>query len=172
MPEPTELIITVSPARRLPRVKSMCQDVANATCSAAAASSESSSGTRIRCAVGQTSASAKPPDVVKPMNPGASQSDARPVRQKRHVPQGAIRYGITRSPDCQSVTPSPTARMRPTISKPGVCGGETGKREMPSRMSTSRWFSAHAPTSIRTSPGPGSRSGTSSSLSLSAPPNS
>ena len=38
MPLPTELIITVSPARSLPRVNSMCQDVPNATWSAAASS--------------------------------------------------------------------------------------------------------------------------------------
>ena len=48
MPLPTELTITVSPARSLPRVNSMCQEVANATCSAAAASSETPSGMRIR----------------------------------------------------------------------------------------------------------------------------
>ena len=48
MPLPTELIITVSPARRLPRVNSMCQEVANATWSAAASSYETESGTRIR----------------------------------------------------------------------------------------------------------------------------
>ena len=32
MPEPTELIITISPGWSRPRVKSMCQDVANAIC--------------------------------------------------------------------------------------------------------------------------------------------
>ena len=48
IPLPTALIITVSPGCSRPRVKSMCQAVPKAIWSAAAASSESSSGTRIR----------------------------------------------------------------------------------------------------------------------------
>ena len=81
MPLPTELIITVSPARRPPRVNSMCHAVPKAICVAAAASSESSSGTRIRCRVEQASFSAYPPEVEKLMNPGERQSVARPVWQ-------------------------------------------------------------------------------------------
>ena len=49
--------------------------------------------------------------------------------------------------------------MRPTTSIPRMKGGSTGKRETPSRTSTSRWFSAQAATSISTSPGPGLRIG-------------
>ena len=58
MPLPTELISTVSPTRSLPRVNSMCQAVPKAICVAAAASSESASGTRIRWPVEQASRSA------------------------------------------------------------------------------------------------------------------
>ncbi len=38
-----------------------------------------------------------------------------------------------------------------------TCGSSSGKRETPSRRSTSRWFSAHAPTWTLTSPGAGRR---------------
>ena len=58
IPLPTELIITVSVGASRPRVNSMCHAVPKAIWSAAAASSESSSGTRIRCPVAQTSCSA------------------------------------------------------------------------------------------------------------------
>ena len=62
-------------------MKSMCQAVANAICVAAAASSESPSGTRISCRAEQASFSAYPPEVVKLMKPGVRQSDSRPVLQ-------------------------------------------------------------------------------------------
>ena len=156
MPLPTELISTVSPGWSFPRVKSMCHDVANAICVAAAASSESASGTRMRWRAEHASRSAYPPVVEKLMNPGARQSDSRPVLQYRQSPHGFIRYGSTRSPTSQPVTPSPSAAIRPTTSQPRMNGGSTGKREIPSRMSTSRWFRPHARISSVTSPGPGS----------------
>ncbi len=61
MPADTELIITVSPIERRPRVKSMCQAVPKATWRAAASLSFSSSGTFTSCLVGATMYSAKPP---------------------------------------------------------------------------------------------------------------
>ena len=90
------------------------------------------------------------------MNPAAVQSDSRPVRQYRHSPQVSISSAITRSPTCQPSTPSPSAAIRPTTSTPGMNGGSTGKRETPSRMSTSRWLSALAVMSTSTWPVPGS----------------
>jgi hypothetical protein len=81
IPLPTELIRTVSPTASRPRVKSMCHAVPNAIWSAAAASSVSSSGTRMRCPTAQASRSAYPPDVLKLMNPGSRQRDSRAVRQ-------------------------------------------------------------------------------------------
>ena len=76
MPLPTELISTVSPARRPPRVNSMCHAVPKAISVATAASSESASGTRIRCRFEQASFSAYPPDVEKLMNPGETERRA------------------------------------------------------------------------------------------------
>ena len=93
------------------------------------------------------------------MKPALRHSDSRPVRQYSQSPQVAIRYGITRSPTCQPSTPSPSSEIRPTTSTPGMNGSSTAKRETPSRMSTSRWLSAEAATSITTSPGPGRGSG-------------
>ena len=58
MPLPTQLISSVSPGWSFARVKSMCHAVAKAICVAAAASSESPSGMRIRCRAGQASFSA------------------------------------------------------------------------------------------------------------------
>ena len=61
--------------------------------------------------------------------------------RRRTCPSGS---GITRSPTCQPSTPSPSAAIRPTTSTPRTNGSSTGKRETPSRTSTSRWLSAHA----------------------------
>ncbi len=84
-----------------------------------------------------------------------------------------MRLGATRSPTVQrSDTPGPTSTISPASSSPEVWGSPIGKREMPSRRSTSRWFSAHAPTLTLTSPGPGDGSGTSSNRSWSTPPKS
>ena len=60
----------------------------------------------------------------------------------------------------------------PAISRPMIIGSSSGKRDMPSRKSTSRWFSAQAPTLTTTSPGPATGSGTDSTTSFSRPPNS
>ena len=62
--------------------------------------------------------------------------------------------------------------MRPTGSTPSVWGKAIGKREVPSRTSTSRWLSAVAVTSTTTSFTPGVGSGSSSTRSTSDLPNS
>src|SRR5712691_2359379 len=81
-------------------------------------------------------------------------------------------YGLTRSPGGQPSTPSPSSSTSPASSTPSVCGRLTGKREVPSRTSTSRWLSALARILTSTSPGPGLGSSTSSTRSTSMPPNS
>ena len=58
MPLPTELIITVSPSRRRPRVNSMCQAVPKAICAPPPASSLTPSGMRSSCRAEQASRSA------------------------------------------------------------------------------------------------------------------
>ena len=58
-----------------------------------------------------------------------------------------IRYGATRSPTFHSSeTPAPALTIVPASSSPMISGNSSGKREMPSRKSTSRWLSAQAPT--------------------------
>ena len=91
------------------------------------------------------------------MNPGVRQSDSRPVRQYRHSPHVSMMYGLTRSPGDQPSTPSPSSSTSPASSTPSVCGRVTGKRDVPSRTSTSRWLSALALIRTSTSPGPGLR---------------
>ena len=96
MPADTELIITVSPMRQAAAGEEHVPGRAEATCSAAASWSLSSSGTFTSCLVGATTYSAKPPGPATPM--------------KTSPPS---RYGITRSPTCQSPsTSAPSSAMR------------------------------------------------------------
>ena len=83
-----------------------------------------------------------------------------------------IRYGATRSPTFHSLGDARARRLTivPASSSPMISGSSSGKREMPSRKSTSRWLSAQAPTLTTTSPGPATGSGTDSTTSLSRPP--
>jgi hypothetical protein len=77
---------------------------------------------------------------------------------------------ITRSPGDTCVTPSPTAITSPAASEPGVKGSDGWTWYFFWMISTSGKLTPAARTRTRTSPGPGSRAGTSRTTSRSAGP--
>ena len=173
MPLPTELTSTVSPASRPPRVKSMCHAVANAICDGRrleigqlvrnADELGGGAGELLGVASGMDEADEAG---VETQGLPARRAEARTGRT---CPSGTASRG--RRP----ATPRPRRRARRSVRpprRPRTCGGSIGKREIPSRTSTSRWFSAQAATSTVTSPGPGLGSSSSSSRRTSELPNS
>src|SRR5215467_577711 len=79
----------------------------------------------------------------------------------------------TRSPSLRCFTPAPSATTVPVGSTPRTCGSFTGRAYLPLRtMMSSVRLTETAATWIRSSPGPGSGVGTSSTRITSGPPNS
>ena len=81
-------------------------------------------------------------------------------------------YAITGSPGFTWVTPAPTAITSPAASEPGVNGSAGCIWYFFWMISTSGKLTPAAFTRTRTSPGPGSFAGTSSTTSVSAGPHS
>ena len=160
MPLPTELIITVSPICSRPRVKSMCHAVPNAICSAA--------GRLVAELV--RDAHELPCRAGEPLGVAARGGEAdEPGRRAERLAAGAAEPALAArvhqaaaSRGRRPASPRRRRRARRSGRRPrrrARTAGSTGKRETPSRTSTSRWLSALAVMSISTWPGPGSGSG-------------
>ena len=161
MPLPTELTSTVSPGRSRARVTSMCQAVPKAMWLAAASTSVTPSGMRTSCVV-------LAEHLLRVCAAGAHADEPGRRRTERLTAAAAIgagaadgdqvrRHAVTELPALDAVA----QRLDPSRPAPrrGCAGSSTGKRETPSRTSTSRWLSAVAVTSMTTSPAPATGSG-------------
>ena len=110
----------------------------------------------------------------------ASASDS-PGGGGRQKPAGAVQYSAypppgvsahTVSPACHSVTPSPSAAMRPATSSPTIGDASGGGGYAPDRCRQSGRLTPAYATSISTSPGFGTGSGPSAGTSTSGGPGS
>ncbi len=88
--------------------------------------------------------------------------DLRSV-QLMHFPHGGDQATMTWSPTARSVTPSPTAEISPAPSWPGTNGAPWGR--VPFMAERSEWQTPVALMWIVTSPGPGSPTSMSSTIS-------
>ena len=69
---------------------------------------------------------------------------SRPSRQSPQAPQLSMKWGATRSPSANPVTPAPTSATAPAASTPMTCGMALSTPKSPLRRSVSQWFTPEA----------------------------